>query len=100
MNDYGGIKGVNSLWGQLGHATKGLGAQAAMAQYGGHLSPDLKHGSVSIGGINININAGGGATLALTPAQIKQIVAQVQAALLKQAKRNNKTGLQLATKGA
>src|SRR6185312_11582697 len=34
MNDYGGIKGVSALYGQLGTATKGLGAQAAMAQYG------------------------------------------------------------------
>lgn len=100
MNDYGGIKGVNSLWGQLGHATKGLGAQAAMAQYGGTLSPNLQHAGVSIGGISISINAGGGATLSLSDAQIKAVVAKVQAALLKQARRNNKTGLQLPTKGA
>jgi hypothetical protein len=100
MNDYGGIGSVNKLWSQLGGATKGLGAQAAMAQYGGHLSPDLKHGSVSIGGINISINAGHGATLVLTDAQIKAVVAKVQAALLKQAKRNNKTGIQLSGKGA
>ena len=58
MNDYGGIKGVNSLWGQLGHATKGLGAQAAMAQYGGVLAPNLKSGSFSSTNVHININAG------------------------------------------
>jgi len=95
-----GVGGINSLWSQLGHATKGLGAQAAMAQFGGSLSPNLKSGSVSIGGISINISAGGGTTLALTPSQIKQITAEVQAALLKQARRNNKTGVQLAGKGA
>ena len=100
LGDYRGVKGINQLWSQLGGAAKGLGAQAAMAQYGGHLSPDLKSGSVSIGGISISINAGGGATLVLTDAQIKQVVAKVQAALLKQAKRNSKTGLQLSGKGA
>jgi hypothetical protein len=50
--------------------------------------------------VSISINAGAGATLALSDAQIKQVVAKVQAALLKQAKRNNKTGLQLTGKGA
>jgi hypothetical protein len=100
MNDYGGIKSVNSLYGQLGHATKGLGAQAAMAQFGGMLAPNLKSGSFSSTNVSININAGGGATLSLSDAQIKAVVAKVQAALLKQAKRNNKTGLQLPTKGA
>ena len=103
MNDYGGIKGVNSLWSQLGGATKGLGAQAAMAQYGGMLAPNLRSGTfVGQGGtsININVNAGQGGTLNLTDAQIKALVAKIQAALLKQAKRNNKTGIQLSGKGA
>ena len=103
MNDYGGIKGVNSLWKQLGGATKGLGAQAAMAQYGGTLAPNLRSGTfVGSGGvsININVNAGQGGTLSLSDAQIKALVAKVQAALLKQAKRNNKTGLQLSGKGS
>jgi len=103
MNDYGGIKGVNSLWSQLGGATKGLGAQAAMAQYGGMLAPNLRSGTfVGQGGtsININVNAGQSGTLNLTEAQIKALVAKIQAALLKQAKRNNKTGIQLSGKGA
>ena len=94
LNDYGGVKGVNQVWGQLGKATKGLGNQAELAQYGG-----LKASNTNVS-ININAGAGGAAGLNLTQAQIKQIVAQVQAALLKQAKRNNKTGIQLAGKGA
>jgi hypothetical protein len=100
MNDYGGIKGVNKLWSQLGGATRGLGAQAAMAQYGGMLAPNLKSGSFSSNNVTININAKGGTTLALTSAQIKQLVEEVQAQLLKQARRNNKTGIKAAGKGA
>ena len=92
LGGYGGVKGVNQLWAQLGHATKGLGNQAELAQYGG-----LKASSANV---TININAGSGGAAGLTTAQIKQIVAQVQAALLKQAKRNPKTGIQLAGKGA
>ena len=95
-----GIGQVNKLWGQLGGATKGLGAQAAMAQYGGVLAPNLKSGTFANTNVQISINAGGGATLVLSDAQIKAVVAKVQAALLKQAKRNNKTGLQLPSKGA
>jgi len=94
LGGYGGVKGVNQLWAQLGHATKGLGNQAELAQYGG-----LKASSANVT-ININAGSGGAAGLNLTAAQIKQIVAQVQAALLKQAKRNPKTGIQLAGKGA
>ena len=94
LNDYGGIGGVNKLWGQLGHATKGLGNQAELAQYGG-----LKASNTNVS-ITVNAGSGGAASLNLTPAQIKQIVAQVQAALLKQAKRNNKTGIRQAGKGA
>lgn len=71
-----------------------------MAQYGGVLAPNLKSGSFSSTNVNISINAGGGATLVLSDAQIKAVVAKVQAALLKQAKRNNKTGVQLSGKGA
>jgi hypothetical protein len=100
MNDFGGVKGVNSLWAQLGSASKGLGAQAAMAQFGGVLAPNLKSGSFSSTNVSISINAGPGATLSLSDAQIKQVVAKIQAALLKQAKRNPKTGLQLSGKGA
>jgi hypothetical protein len=94
LNDYGGVSGVNKVWGQLGKATKGLGNEAELAQYGG-----LKASNTNVT-INVNAGAGGAASLNLTQAQIKQIVAQVQAALLKQAKRNPKTGIQLSGKGA
>ena len=98
----GGAGAVNKLWKDIQKASKGLGAQAAMAQYGGQLSQDLKHGQVSIGGVTINVSVGGGkgGTLELTREQIAQIVAQVQAALLKQAKKNNKTGIKAHGKGA
>lgn len=99
MHDYGGIRGVNKLWSQLGVATKGLGGQAAAAQFGG-LSPNLHSATVNQNHVSITVNAKGGGGLNLTPADIKTLVAQVQAALLKQAKRNPRTGLQLQGKGA
>jgi hypothetical protein len=94
LQGYGGIGSVNSLWAQLGHATNRLGNQAELAQYGG-----LKASDAHVT-ININAGSGGAAALNLTTAQINQIVKQVQAALLKQARRNTKTGLQAAGKGA
>ena len=96
----GGIGAVNALYKQIGHSANIIGAQGAMAQYGGMLAPNLKSGTFTSNNVSINISAGGGATLALSEAQIKQLVAKVQAALLKQAKRNPKTGLQLGGKGA
>jgi hypothetical protein len=96
-----GVGQVNQLWAQIGKASNALGAQAAMSKYGGHLSDDLKHAGGSQSHVSISVNVGSGSGgLDLTQAQIKSIVAQVQAALLKQAKRNPKTGLQLKGKGA
>ncbi len=96
----GGIGAVNALYKQIGHSANIIGAQGAMAQYGGTLAPNLKSGTFTSNNVSINISAGAGATLALSDAQIKQLVAKIQAALLKQAKRNPKTGLQLGGKGA
>ena len=95
-----GIGGVNKVWGQIGHSANVIGAQAAMAQYGGMLAPNLKSGTFTSNNVTVNINAGHGATLSLTEAQIKALVAKIQAELLKQAKRNPRTGLQLSGKGA
>jgi hypothetical protein len=95
----GGVKNVNQLWQQLGIATKGLGAQAAMSMFGGFIAPNLKSGTFTANHVTININAkGAGGQIDLTPAQIKQLVQEIQAALLKQARRNQKTGLQAAGK--
>jgi hypothetical protein len=100
LNDYGGIKGVNQLWAQLGVASKGLGAQAAMGVYGGVLAPNLKSGTFTSNHVTVNVQARGGTTLSLTPAQVKQLVELIQAKLLQQARRNQKTGIQAAGKGA
>ena len=91
----GGVGATNKLWSQITAASTKLGGTAAGAVYGGHLS--TTGGQVSIGGITINVSAGGGAAgnVSLTTAQINQITAQVQAALLKQAKRNRQTGTTL-----
>ena len=97
-----GVKSVNQLWGQLTGATQGLGAAAAGAVYGGTLAPNLKSATVTNNNVTVNVSVpgGGSGNLDLTPAQIKQLVEQVQAALLKQARRNPQTGLKLKGKGA
>ena len=97
-----GISQVNQLWKQIGSASHALGSQAAMSVYGQTIAPNLKSGNVTSNNISISVNvpAGSGANLALTTAQIKQITAEVQAALLKQAKRNRTTGVALAGKKA
>jgi len=102
LNDYGGVKAVNATWNQMGQASKGLGAQAAMAQYGGFIAPNLKSGTFSSNNITINVNApgGGSGNLPLTENQINAIVREIQARLLQQARRNNKTGLQARGKGS
>jgi hypothetical protein len=95
-----GVSQVNSLWAQIGKASNALGAQAAMAQYGGHLSPDLKSAGATVNHVTINVGGSGSGGLNLSAADIKKLVEAVQAALLKQARRNQKTGLQLSGKGA
>jgi hypothetical protein len=99
MNDYGGIGGVNKLWAQLGTAAKGLGAQAAMSQYGGYVAPNLRSETVNQNHVSITINSRGGGWNP-TQAEIKKLTEEIQAALLKQARRNNRTGLQAQGKGA
>ena len=102
LNDYGGVKAVNATWNQIGQQSKGLGAQAAMAQYGGFMAPNLKSGTFNVGGIVINVDAPGGGTgnLPLTTAQINAIVKEIEAKLLQQARRNQRTGVQSRGKGA
>ena len=98
----GGISSINKLWSQIGAQSHALGSQAAMSVYGQSIAPNLKSGTVTSNNISINVNvpSGSGANLALTTAQIKLIVEAVQAALLKQAKRNRTTGVALAGKKA
>lgn len=102
LNDYGGIGNVNKEYAQINKMANKLGIKAAELQYGGHLSDNLRSGTVSSHGININVslNKGVSGDLELTPEQVAAIVAKVQAALLKQAKKNNKTGIKAHGKGA
>lgn len=95
-----GVGGINALWKQIGGSANIIGAQAAMAQYGGTLAPNLRSASVTQNHVSISISAPKGATLSLTPAQIKKLVEEIQAKLLQQARRNQKTGVQLSGKGA
>jgi hypothetical protein len=100
MGSYGGIAGVNQLWAQIGKASTALGAMAAMTQYGGHLSPTLQSGTIINNTVSISLSAGGGATLSLSASQIKQLTEIIEAKLLQQARRNQKTGVQAQGKSA
>lgn len=100
LGDYGGVQGVNKLWAQIGTASKALGAQSAMSQYGGKLSPDLTSGTFVSNNVSISVSAENNGTLNLTAAQITSLTEQIQAKLLQQAKRNPKTGLKLTGKGS
>ena len=73
-----------------------------MAQYGGFMAPNLKSGTFNANNITINVNAPGGAqgNLPLTTNQINAIVREIEAKLLQQARRNQKTGVQSRGKGA
>lgn len=59
-----------------------------MDQYGGTLTPDLRSGRITTNNVTVRITAGGGATLALSEAQVKELVAKVQQQLIEQAKRD------------
>ena len=99
----GGAGAANKLWAQIGKASNALGAQAGMSMYGGHLSPGLTGGTVTMNNnISISIAAPGGAggDVTLTAAQIKTLTEQIQAKLLQQARRNPKTGVKLPGKSA
>lgn len=102
LNDYGGIGAVNKQYAQIVKQANKLGIKASELQYGGHLSDNLRSGTVSSHGIsiNVNLNKGAGGTLDLTPEQVAAIVAKVQAALLKQAKKNKQTGVKAHGKSA
>jgi len=103
LGGQGGVKSVNKLWSQIQKASKGLGAQAAMGQYGGTLAPNLKSGTFVNNNVSIHISMSGGGKgdLAdLSTKELNALVAKIQAALLKQAKRNRKTGIRQTGKTA
>jgi hypothetical protein len=99
----GGIKAVNQLYAQIQHLSKGIGAQAAGAVYGGTIAPNMKSGTIVTNNVSVNVSMGGGMggdLGSLSPKQLKALVDQVQQALLKQAHRNRKTGTTVKGKGA
>lgn len=98
----GGVKAVNQLYSQIQKMSKGIAAQGAQSIYGGKLSPDLKSGTFINNNVSISVSVGGGGgdLSSLTTKQLSELVAKIQAALLKQAKRNRKTGITLPNKKA
>ena len=111
----GGAGAANKLWNQIGKAANQLGTSTAGNIYGGGKGVKIPvhadtaaaqaainqiHGksvvisvSLDFGGHGGGGGAGGG--VHLSTAQVKQVTAQVQAALLKQAKTNRRTGVSL-----
>jgi hypothetical protein len=97
----GGISAVNKLYSSIQHLSKGLGAQAAGAVYGGTVNPNLKSGTFINNNVSVNINMSGKGDLAsLDPKDLKALIEKIQQELLKQAKRNRKTGVALKGKNA
>jgi hypothetical protein len=99
----GGIKAVNSLYASIQKMSRGIGAQAAGAVFGGTLAPNLKSGTFVNNNVSISVNLSGGkggGDLQLSNAQISQLIAIIQKKLLQQAKRNTKTGVKLPGKGS
>ena len=101
LGGQGGAGAVNKIWAQIQKASKGLGAQAAMAQFGGTLAPNLKSGTFINNNVSISVSAGGSGGLAgMSEKDLRALIQKIQAALLKQAKRNNKTGVKAHGKNA
>ena len=90
----GGIAAVNNLYSKINTAANKFGMMAAGSVYGGHVSSGSVGATVNNVSVNVSIG-GGGSALDLSSAQIKTLTADIQAALLKQAKRNRKTGVTL-----
>jgi len=95
-----GIKDVNKLYGQIGHLSNVIGAQAAGAVFGGTVAPNLKSGTFVSNNVSISVSApGSGGLGGMTDKQVNQLVAMIQKKLLQQAQRNRKTNLKLKTRG-
>jgi hypothetical protein len=128
LSGAGGAKGANQLWSQIGQAANQLGIAGASAVYGqpgvhgktvtagvsANAAPvhalqaaiDSLHGKTVTIHVNVALSSGGGGgggrfgDPPLTPKVVNQITAQVQAALLKQAKTNRRTGITLPGYGS
>ena len=126
----GGIKGANSLMAQITKESNALGIQGAESIYGmpkgaagvhgkavsvpvhadaaaAQAAIDQIHGKSVTINVKLDISGGGGggsgggsSTLQLSPSQVKQVAAQLQAEMLKRAKNNRRTGNQLQGYGA
>jgi hypothetical protein len=97
----GEISAINKLYGAINHAATVFGQKAAGAVYGGSLSAKDATITASNVTVNVSLGAGAGSSLAgLTSAQLKQIVSEIEAKLLQQAKRNRKTGTTLKGYGS
>lgn len=101
LGGQGGAKAINQLWSQINKASKKLGSQAAMGEFGGTLAPNLKSGTFINNNVSISISAGAGGSLSgMSEKELKQLIQKIQQELLKQAKRNNKTGVKQTGKSA
>ncbi len=96
------VQAINKLWNSINKAAQGLGAQAAATMLGGTVAPNLKSATITNNNVTVNVSLGGGVSgdLALSNAQLNQLVAAVQKALLQKAKKNRRTNVALPPKTA
>lgn len=115
-----GVKNVNQLWSQLNKAAGGAGAAAAQAVFGfplhgktvkagvtANIAPvhqlqaaiDGLHGKTVDVHVNVSTSGSGG-DIKLSPQQLSELGAQIQSWMLKQARRNQRTGLKSRNKGS
>ncbi len=109
-----GVSAIGNVYGMPATHPAMAGLQGKTVKVGVHANTaaaqaaiNAIHGKSVTVSVNLNISGGGGSGgggggggLDLTPQQIKQVSAAVQAQLLKQAKNNRRTGLQLQGYGA
>lgn len=89
------VNAINKLYSAINKAATAFGRAAAGAKYGGEVN--AKSATITANHVTVNVTLGGGASgnLALSNTQVKQLVAEIERAILKQSKKNRKGGMAL-----
>jgi hypothetical protein len=89
------VNAINKLYSAINKAATAFGRAATGAKYGGEVS--AKSATITANHVTVNVTLGGGASgnLALSNTQVKQLVAEIERAILKQSKKNRKGGMAL-----
>ncbi len=103
-----GVSAIGNVYGMPATHPAMAGLHGKPVQVGVHANTaaaqaaiNAIHGKSVTVNVNLNITGGGGGGgLQLSPAEIKHVAQQVQAEMLKQAKRSGRTGLKLQNYGS